>query len=451
LFAIKQGLLVKKGIVVLLVVLALVVLISPGLIGRMAEKSVEENLNWAAEESGALAVTSENFSRGWFSSEGQHRIEISDDKLKAALGSMAQADDIGPLPVLIIDTHLDHGLVAVSSLAREKGSLTPGLGSAVSTLRVELPDGETIELPGSIYSKIGLSGELQSNYVLPAGSFSEDSGTLTWGESDIDFSTNPNSGKITAAGRIGSLNVEDGDEVVAISGLTFSTNQVPTQYGFYTGDVEVALGGMSVTTGGMKAGGIKRMKLDANSAVKSGLLSGRTQLTLDSEAIPQFGEVSVIADVSLSGADAEAIGALQQAMQSMQAQAANPDPQQIMALLGDDLKQLLATGMELRFDQLDVTLPMGTVKTRMDFKVKEDSPATFEWTSLLLATEASADISIPEGLIEMATQMNPQMGAALGMGFLQKNGDVYELKAEYAKGLLTVNGTPMPIPLSMFQ
>jgi hypothetical protein len=35
----------------------------------------------------------------------------------------------------------------------------------------------------------------------------------------------------------------------------------------------------------------------------------------------------------------------------------------------------------------------------------------------------------------------------VGMGFLRKNGDVYEMRAEYAKGLLTVNGAPMPIPL----
>jgi hypothetical protein len=36
------------------------------------------------------------------------------------------------------------------------------------------------------------------------------------------------------------------------------------------------------------------------------------------------------------------------------------------------------------------------------------------------------------------------------MGFLQKNGDVYELAAKYKKGLLTVNGAPMPIPLGAF-
>ena len=36
---------------------------------------------------------------------------------------------------------------------------------------------------------------------------------------------------------------------------------------------------------------------------------------------------------------------------------------------------------------------------------------------------------------------------AAGMGFLKKNGDDYEMAAEYRKGLLTVNGAPMPIPI----
>ena len=69
-------------------------------------------------------------------------------------------------------------------------------------------------------------------------------------------------------------------------------------------------------------------------------------------------------------------------------------------------------GMELRFDQLDVTLPMGTVVTRLDFKVAEEDPDTFDWTSLLLGTEASANITVPEALVDMAVQMNPQAGMA---------------------------------------
>ena len=438
----------KKGIIVLLVALALIVLISPGLIGRMAEKSVDENLNWAAQESGGLVVTSENFDRGWFSSQGQHRVEVKDDNLKLMLSSMAGSDDLGELPVLIIDTRLDHGLIPVSSMARDKGSLAPGLGNAVSTLSIELPDGKRVDLPGSVYSKVSIGGELQSNYVLPAGSIEEDGGTVTWDESDIDITTNPGTGTVTAASRIGKLSIKDGQNHVELNGLSFNGSQVPTKYGFSTGHMQVELGSLATTTNGVSAGGIKHMKLDAKTELKNGLVHGRTQLEIDSEDIPQFGEVSVIADLSLAGADAAAVGAIQAALE---AQGPNLDPQQMMALVGDDLTRLLAAGVELRLDRLDVTMPMGTVRTKLDLKVQQDDAATFEWTSLLLATEASADISIPQELLDMAMQMNPQIGAAVGMGFLQLNGDVYEMQAEYAKGLLTLNGAPMPIPLGMFQ
>ena len=47
----------------------------------------------------------------------------------------------------------------------------------------------------------------------------------------------------------------------------------------------------------------------------------------------------------------------------------------------------------------------------------------------------------------MAQAMSPDVGRLVAMGALKKDGDFYEMKAEYAKGLLTVNGAPMPIPL----
>ena len=114
-------------------------------------------------------------------------------------------------------------------------------------------------------------------------------------------------------------------------------------------------------------------------------------------------------------------------------------------------RYLLASGLELRFDQLDITLPQGTVTSKLDFKVGEEDVDTFEWTSLLLNTEASASLSVPQGLVDMAMQMNPQAGMAVSMGFLQQNGDVYEMEAAYKKGLLTINGAPMPIPMGSFQ
>jgi hypothetical protein len=40
---------------------------------------------------------------------------------------------------------------------------------------------------------------------------------------------------------------------------------------------------------------------------------------------------------------------------------------------------------------------------------------------------------------------------AIGAGYLVKRGDVYELDAELKKGLLTVNGAPIPLPLGAFR
>ena len=148
----------KKGIVVLLVVVALIIIVSPGILGRLAEKSVDENLNWAANESGELVVSSQKFDRGWFSSEGQHRIELRDGALKDMLTAVSRQPDSNEFPVLVIDTHLDHGLIPLTSMGREKGSLAPGLGNSVSTLSVEFRDGSRFDVPGAIYSKAGLTG-----------------------------------------------------------------------------------------------------------------------------------------------------------------------------------------------------------------------------------------------------------------------------------------------------
>ena len=54
----------KKGFVALLIALALIVLVSPGIVGHFAERSMEENLDWAATENREVVVTSTRGIRG---------------------------------------------------------------------------------------------------------------------------------------------------------------------------------------------------------------------------------------------------------------------------------------------------------------------------------------------------------------------------------------------------
>ncbi|MGI9235063.1 MAG: YdgA family protein [Woeseiaceae bacterium] len=437
----------KKSVVAILVILALVVIVSPGILGRLAEKSVDENLNWAAQEQGDVVVSSDNFDRGWFSSDGQHRIEIKGGVL-AELGE--PGDD---LPVLVINTHLDHGLIPFSSLSRENGSLSPGLGNAVSTLAVEFSDGKTIEIPGKIFSRVGLGGAIASSYQVAEGSHTEENVTISWGATKIDIKTDTASGDVTFDGDIGGISSTHGDQdlgfeqTMGVEALTFSGSQARTKYGFSTGDMKMSLDEMSVAVNGAKAGGLKTMDVDGYTKLDGDRVGGRTTFKMESAIVPQFGEISVIGDVSLMGADAEAIGSITRAMNTM---GPNADPMQAFPTIEGDLKRLLAAGLEMRFDQFEVALPMGTVEMKLNLEVAEEDPDTFEWTSLLLGTQGAAQIAVPEALVDMALATNPQAGAVVGMGFLVKNGDVYEMDAKLEKGLLTINGAPIPIPLGAF-
>ena len=150
-------------------------ILKAGIVGRLAEKSMDENLGWAAAEAQEAVVSSQGFDRGWFSSEGQHRVEIRDGELRDLLLAYSRADVPEQLPALIIDTRLDHGLIPVTSMSREKGSLLPGLGSAVSTVSFEA-GGEVVPLPGKIYSTVGLTGELRSDLELLCGQIISDLG-----------------------------------------------------------------------------------------------------------------------------------------------------------------------------------------------------------------------------------------------------------------------------------
>ena len=123
----------------------------------------------------------------------------------------------------------------------------------------------------------------------------------------------------------------------------------------------------------------------------------------------------------------------------------------MMMMAEEELQGLFASGFSFDVKQLDVALPMGTVETKLNIEIAESDRASFAWTSLLLGAVASLEVKMPEELVTLATQMNPQAGMVVSMGYLKKNGDVYEMSAAYKKGLLTINGAPVPIPLGAFQ
>lgn len=434
----------KKGVLAILLILVIVIIFSPALVGKLAEQQVDENLNWAAQKSGELKVTSQGFDRGWFSSEGQHRIELGDGGLRAALSAGNGADD---MPALVVNTRLDHGLIPVTSMSREKGSLAPGLGSAVSTLQLQSGD-ESIDIPGVIYSKISLGGDLESRYQVDAGSKTTDDGVITWSDTHLDFAAGANGGDIQFDGNIGAISVDGGDQQISIEGMTLSGDQRQTKYGFTVGDINVEMGEIAVRQGGTTTTGLKSFKMVADSAVDNEEASSSVTMSLASQEIKGFGAVSMDVDMRMHGADATALGKLEQRASQM---TGSDDPLAVFADAEPEFAALFSKGVKLDISKFDINLPMGKVEAVMNLDILGDGSNGFRWTSLLTGSSANLDLKVPASVVEFATQINPQAGMLVGMGFLKKNGDVYEMEAVYEKTSLTVNGAPIPVPLGAFQ
>jgi uncharacterized protein YdgA (DUF945 family) len=50
-------------------------------------------------------------------------------------------------------------------------------------------------------------------------------------------------------------------------------------------------------------------------------------------------------------------------------------------------------------------------------------------------------------LFQLIEAAQPEVGAAVAMGVLVLDGDQYKMELEYAQGLATINGMPMPVPM----
>ncbi len=446
----------NRWLVAVLVTLALIVLVSPGIVGRLAEKSVEENLNLAAGENDDIVVTTESFDRGWFTSEGRHRIELRQGALHSVF--VGEDDASNAIPALVVDTHVDHGLLPLSSLARDVSSLKPGLASTVSTIALDPGDGQIIKLPGKIYSEVGLSGATASRFVLEAGSRNIDGGSVEWQGADVTVKTNPASGAVSVDGSVqpwATMYAGGGEDRSRISfgDIRIHGQQEKSPHGLAVGSIKLEVGPASVAGGSGPATGFQSLSIDAHSEIIDDRLSSVAKLAITGIKDSDLDGVDIALDVTLNGLDAQAAGRIARALQGIQG---SPDPQGALSgiypLIESDVQTLLVSGMEIRLDRLDVALPDGELTTKFRFSLPPTAPQSdFSWPALLLALDASADIRLPVALFEMAQEMSPDAGMLVAMGVLKKSDDYYEMQAEYAKGLVTVNGAPLPIPLQALQ
>ncbi|MCB1841691.1 MAG: DUF945 family protein [Halioglobus sp.] len=167
------GLPLKRWLVACVLTLAALLLLSPGIVGLLAERAIERQIDFAESRDPRFAIAAISFERGWFTSAGQYRLPIVDpDLARLALALSGTAAEPGDEPALLIDTRLNHGLVPFGALSGDPASLLPVIASGVSTLHLQLAPHRIVDLPGQLVSRIGISGTAHFSYSLPAALFS---------------------------------------------------------------------------------------------------------------------------------------------------------------------------------------------------------------------------------------------------------------------------------------
>jgi hypothetical protein len=184
--------------------------------------------------------------------------------------------------------------------------------------------------------------------------------------------------------------------------------------------------------------------LHSKTDVDGDRLSIDTSLSLENTPFGMLGNSTVSVDAELTDVDGVAAGNIADALRELQSSGSTDD---FMFVVEDDLQRFLAAGFELNIDKLDISLPQGPITSKIHITLDESGSADFAWTSALLALDATIELSVPAELIDLMASADPQVHGAIGMGFLKKNGDVYEMEAAFQNGLLTVNGAPVPLPV----
>jgi hypothetical protein len=109
--------------------------------------------------------------------------------------------------------------------------------------------------------------------------------------------------------------------------------------------------------------------------------------------------------------------------------------------------QLLASGLQLHFDQLDILSPFGQFTSRASASIDASDSDDYTWDTVATLLNGSASLSLPKALVDMATQANPELHGVIGLGYLRKRDEFYLMEASFADSVLTINGAPTPIPL----
>jgi len=153
-----------------------------------------------------LTVKSEVLNDGWFNSEGQHRVKLTESFFKNRFPGIKQLELDKDVDVLV-NTKFHHGPIAFTSLGGKGGSFSPVLAVGESTFVIE-SDGKQVEVPGTLYTQVNATGSGgKARYTIDSFTKQTDDSQIEFEGLDIDFDISDKGEAVNGKGKTGKLSI----------------------------------------------------------------------------------------------------------------------------------------------------------------------------------------------------------------------------------------------------
>ncbi len=433
----------KKWFVALLVLLAVIVLISPAIVGRLTERDISKSIEIANVESPDVSIQTERFERRWFSSEGRHRIELSDRDAFPSISKFTADSGYDGLPAVVIDTRIDHGLVPA-------GSVVPGIANIASTFQLDPGNGKLVDLPARVQSTISLTGLTDGTVEVDTGEWHAGSNEINWQGADLKFSLDRAGILSTLSGHVGPMEFSADSLHVETSTLNIAFDQTGGPYSLVLPTLKLGSGAMNAYFGGsnIERSGLSEFQIELVSDVVRGKLLGNIAIDIDDLAMLTGEKFDINVVASTSGIDAKRFADLYHAYSAYLREGHN-SKSALQALYSGNTESLLAllqAGIELDIESARVGSPQGMFAGDLSVTLPaSDSDEPVSWSGLLLKLHGTMNFSMPEALFEQLASADPQLNMAVATGFLVAEDEQYVMHVDIAKGVAKVNGAPIPL------
>lgn len=472
----------KKVILVLVVLIALLALGLPRIIGGSTQSNLEAHIA-RLDENPMLAIRVAEYDRGWFSSRA--RVEISlDENYIAMMAAGAQTDadvdaDITEMlaeQAISVEVDLAHGPIAVAD----------GVYFGMSKIHARLDDSDptvamiTDELGmpylAELDGRVSYGGTFSFTSNIPPIEYLDESGQLSFSGLTVDGTlSGPD---LRLDGNAERLLVDADGATATIEDFTLAADSQRINHLLWAGDFSATLGRVSIVESLTGSGAVEidglRMDGDVDVDETGELLDATVTYAADGVSVPQ--EELALSDseftVRFENLSVQALTDYYDIVLNMDV----TDPAAAAMALPPVLGRLLEKNPSVAFDPIRFTLNDESFVAGVSLRTVNGGQGGIDLSNpmvLLGMFEASATLTAAKPLLErLATQaalaqlgtldesqippdQDPESMAEaqtqlmiatfLGQGYIIDDGQNYTTEIEYSNGEVRVNGMPLPL------